>query len=138
MYLIPRFIFDKNVKGILFFQKGEKIYKRHCFVKKKYTCNTNTYRWYGMIVNAKEVAKRLKEKEGYVKDFYDWYNYFSNPNIPMKEQVGYDEEKDCVVKKPTIVIRTKSGDTLYAVFETDFEAEIVINSFYKEQFYQLN
>ena len=34
-----------------------------------------------------------------------------------------------ITRKSTVVIRTKSGDTLYAVYDTDEQANNVINQF---------
>ena len=79
------------------------------------------------IFSAEELAESMKNGSLY----WGFGRFFCDDVMVMRAQVEYNRELDCLSRKPTLVIRTKSGDTLYAVYNTDEEAKDVINRFYK-------
>lgn len=126
MKLIPLKDFIGQNGNIAFHPKGEKYYKKHfwsepqSFNYNTYTFNIGYYAWRG---SARALVDDLKSSEGYPA-FIVW-----DPFIDDKEQIFYNAEKDCVSRKATIEIRTKSGNTLYAVYDTNESAQEVINEF---------
>jgi hypothetical protein len=128
MYLISKMYFNHSVDGIDFHQTGEKFFRKHFWSRKK-SFDCNMYQWFAwlylMTCSAETIVDRLKEN--LYANYINWGKFFVEPIL--KYQIEWDKEKDCVVRKPTIVIRTKSGDTLYAVYDTDSLANNVIRQF---------
>jgi hypothetical protein len=126
MKLIPSKDFIGQNGGITFHPKGEKYYKKNFWSERQsfnfntYEFNIGHYAWHG---SARVLVDDLKSSEGYPA-FILWESF-----IDDKEQIFYNEAKDCVSRKATIEIRTKSGNTLYAVYDTDESAQEVINEF---------
>lgn len=122
--------------------KGEKFLKEHFWSKRK-ACDNNMYSYmyhncsfhYSVVASAKRIVesitnqKTIKEKSD---DFYyygPWAKYFNGGVETRKKQVEYNKEKDCIRKKCTIMIRTKSGEILFSVFENDDAAIRVMSEF---------
>ena len=130
MRLLPQMDFLKDIGNIVFHPKGERFYKKYFWSKKEsfvwnmYDFNVGVDHY---TYNAKGVVKMLKEGE--LLPSLAWEEFFHKDINVLRKQVVYNEEKDCVTRKPMIIIRTKSGDTLYAVFDTDSSANDVINRF---------
>lgn len=130
--LIPLrdFIGDNLPTHIKCYPKGEK-FKLHFWQKKKaYEDNMFVFYW-GVaeyLTNAEYVVENLKSGDYGIN--VAWEGYFIQDDLVSRAaQVEYNKEKDCVRRKPTISIRTKSGDVLYAVFSSNEEAENVIIEF---------
>ena len=88
----------------------------------RYYWNIGMYSW---KASPDAIFHELKKDDAYEGlMWYYWSQYFD-----VKEQVGYNEKVDCLVKKTTIIVRTVSGETLYAIFDSNEEAKNVVNEF---------
>ena len=125
MKLIERmdFIGDNLPKGIILHKKGEKYSVRKMFRKRTKTYEENIYEWrvgyYTFSESAKELVEELKN---------EFTSIFSE-HFECPDMAEYNAEQDCLTRKATIKIRTKSGDTLFAVYENTEDAQKVIDEF---------
>ena len=121
MVMLPREIINHGVNSYAFFQKGD--FKPKRMFRKREVYDTNTYvygfGYYTSSYTAKELFEEVRQGKVKMEGFFD---------SPM--QAEYDAKYDCLVRKTTIFIRTKSGDNLCAVFDTDSEANKIIDDFY--------
>lgn len=131
MKLIPSKDFIGQNGGITFHPKGEEIHVPGFATETE----PHTFNCYSFIVgalcytySAKSVVGMLKHYEENVKPYSAWKPFFIQDER-ITEQVFYNAAKDCVSRKATIEIRTKSGNTLYAVYDTDESAQEVIDEF---------
>lgn len=131
MKLIPSKDFIGKNGGITFHPKGEKIYVSGFDTDP----NPHSFNCYSFIVgplcytySAKSVVDMLKNYSENAKQYSAWKPFFIQDE-KITEQVFYNAAKDCVSRKATIEMRTKSGNTLYAVYETDELAQEVIDEF---------
>lgn len=121
MVMLPREIINHGVNSYAFFQKGD--FKPKRMFRKREVYDTNTYvfcfGYYTYLYTAKELFEAVSQGEANMNGFFD-----------SPKQAEYDAKNDCLVRKPTIFIRTKSGDNLCAVFDTGSEANKIIDDFY--------
>ena len=107
--------------------KGETYYDGWWFFKKKKVAEHTFYKWnehnWIFTRTPQVLVSELREN---LNEYDTWKRYFDIP-----KQVEYNQMADCVMRKPTIIIRTKSGETLFAVCNTNLDAEKIIHEFNK-------
>lgn len=115
-------VFPSDVEVI---HRGETYYDGGCFFKKKKVAEHKFYKWnefkWIFRCTAQVLVSELREN---LNEYNIWKRYFDTP-----KQVGYNQMEDCVMRKATIIVRTVSGETLYAIFDNNEEAKNVVNEF---------
>jgi hypothetical protein len=121
--------FIDSTENVFFHPKGERFFKSHIFSRKK-SLEHSIYEvyWGEGYYTPQEIVDLLKGIN-YTQYEIPLSSYFSNCQHTKALQAEYNKEKDCVRRKTTVLIRTKSGDTLFAIFDNDKEAENIIRQF---------
>lgn len=129
--LIPKLSITHDMlsREVIYLPKGTP-FRKHFFSKKKFY-DKDLYNFhafgYCCVLSSDEICKEIREHGyGRVESWY-WDKFFIENTEVSKAQVFYDEENDCVARKSTLEIRTKSGHKHYAVYDSDDEAKAMMN-----------
>jgi len=134
---IPMFEFapcklSKNVKA---HQKGEKI--RWCLFKKKIELEEDMFEvmdvaYRSCLLTLDDLAEFLIRNDNAIKNQLIFpFSSTENDKEARKKQILVDHERGLLIRRTTLTIRTKSGQDLFAFYDSDSEGQLIMSKFNK-------